>query len=247
MIEQFRFRQFAPTDLERKHLELGARTLAERVAAFPTKQLHVDVEGHPRHENFHLKATLLLPQHQVFTGETDHRLNFIRAWRKCLKKIERKLEAYRQRLGGEDRGRMVRAAGAPHVAADAAGELARARARGDFLAFTQALDDLRPEVVCHVQRVESSSTAEKLPEDEVVDGAFVLAFERFDARPPNEGLLDWIRSLVSEALRDLRAHREALLAKLESLRVPQEGAEGGTEAPPLRRGPLAPPVPGGRP
>lgn len=214
-----RYQHFTPSEREIEHIEQGVATIARRVEVFPRKRLHVDVRGVPKRSLFQITVTLELPHRQLVVGDLGVRQSFPTAWRRCVKKLEHKLDAYLLRLSGRERVRPVAEAKAtPRLSAESGRELERLRNGRDFAGFAEALEDLRVEIVRHVQRIQGSSPSPDLPEDEVVEAVFVLAFDAFDRRPHDLSFVDWIQGLVPRALHDLRGKRGRLLQRARALR-----------------------------
>src|SRR5205823_3016951 len=79
---------------ERARLQTWLTALGDSVKDFPGPSLGVHVVYHPRSQMYHAEFELKLPGRTLFTGEENPYLDT--ALERCVAKMTRKVEAYRE-------------------------------------------------------------------------------------------------------------------------------------------------------
>jgi ribosome-associated translation inhibitor RaiA len=210
-------------------MEGGLTPLRDVVRDFPVKDLYVTVFHFPRSGQFHVKTSLVLTGKTLFTGE-KHELMYA-AFERCIRKLVKKVEAYKQNLGGtpeRDKHREgTRHEVLPAQEADP-GLLEGAVSSGDYAAFRRATylyeEPLRNRVGRWVQRYPEVDAAigDGLQLDDIVEEVFLTAFDQFEQRPRALPLGDWLENLIDPSLKALVQHPDD---ELENVRFARAASE----------------------
>jgi len=180
----------------------------------PSAHLHVDVVHHARTGDYHIKTSLRIAKSKpFFTGDRDVLPS--PAFKRCVHKLIRKVEAHRRRMEhihptAADRGPHVLAAIEPEWPA-----ITAAVEEGDYAAFRRALsvyeDGLAQRVGREIERFPTAAMAlgDELLLSEVVEEVFLNAFEEFAAGAPKGVALSiWLEGLIAPSIRALLEHPE---------------------------------------
>jgi len=185
--------------------------LATLLRRGPAANLHVDMVRHARTGDQHVKTTLRIDRGPAFfTGERDVLPG--PAFKRCVHKLIRKVEAFRRRNEGLHPGAADLAPRVEATAEPPFEEFARAVENADYVAFREALRVYEDSVAARVGRlIERFPEAAALLGDgllvsEVVEEVFLNAFEAFGtaARRPVV-LSSWIESLIEPSILALLA------------------------------------------
>ena len=202
-----------PAD-ERTRMQADLASLAEAVHDFPVSDLRLKVNYHPRRQDYHVEANLRLPGATLFTGDWDPYLDV--AFRRCVRKLVRKVEAYRENPDRDAQERAERRVAldrdvvAPEDPAD--GPLGAAARAGDYRAFRTALSGyeewLRKRVGRWVQRFPEAEArvGGDLRLGDLVEEVYLNAFERYTQRPTAVSLSEWLDGLIDPSLKALLRH-----------------------------------------
>src|SRR5947209_7898028 len=82
-----------PAD-ELTRMQQGLQPLGEVVHDFPNSDLWITLIHHERSALYHVEAKLKLPGQTLFTGDRDAYLDS--AFQRCVRKLVRKVEAYKE-------------------------------------------------------------------------------------------------------------------------------------------------------
>jgi hypothetical protein len=226
-----------PAD-QRARLQRLLDPLGEVVRGFPRSELWLKLIHHEGNAAapYHVEAKLKLPGRTLFSGDWDAYLDT--ALQRCLSKLTRKAEAYRDDADrpAVEAARRRQAMDRNIVAAQEpedpdTGPLGRALANGDYKAFRTALagyeDWLRLRIGRWVQRYPGAEErlGDELLIGDLVEEVYLNAFERFGQKAAEVSLRDWMEGLIDPSLRAL-------------LRNPAEGHENASMARTLRETPL---------
>ena len=218
------------TDAEIEQMEGDLKTLAKLTEDMPVSDLHVTVAFFEHSGEYHIKTSLVTPGKIIFTGEHDTVAH--PAYQRCVRKLVRKLRAYKDRMETHDYERSKLAEHTVHELnpdflpkLDA---LESAVDGGDYAAFRTEMGGfegpLRERIGRWVQRypeVDEIAGA-NLPIAELIEEVFLNAFERFPEWPPTMQLGDWLESLVDPAIRNLLRHPEEELEAVSFARTLRE-------------------------
>ncbi len=86
--------EFNAEDIQR--LESDLDPLREPVRDFPISDLFLSFIRHPRSHQYRVKVSLVLPGKTLATGDLDERPSV--AFRRCVRKLIKKVEAYKYRM-----------------------------------------------------------------------------------------------------------------------------------------------------
>lgn len=195
---------------ERGQLTADLDTLSRVLKTFPSPQLHVEIDRHPRSGEYHVKVALHLPKRTLFTGERDPLLH--PAYKRCVRKMLHKVEGFKRSLSGKhnDRKRLrqetqVTADWQPDHAA-----MQRARDADDFAAFREQVgvyrDTLDKRIGRWIERYPAAAAelGDGLLIYEIREEVFLNAFEQFDTHPaPTEGFGEWLASFIDGSVKAL--------------------------------------------
>jgi ribosome-associated translation inhibitor RaiA len=198
-------------------MEGSLAPLGEAVQDFPSAELSVTVLHHDRAEAYHVEARLKLNGKSVVSGDWDAYLDS--AFQRCLRKLIRKVEAYRARpdrraeeeaLRRRDVENLNREVVAPE--GPEGGVLGRVVAAGDYKIFRDVMsgyeDWLRKRVGRWIQRYPKveAQVGTTLHIGDVVEEVFLNAFERFGRRPVEVPLHEWLDGLIDPSLKAFLRH-----------------------------------------
>ena len=202
------------THAEIEQMESDLDTLAKLTADMPVSDLHVTVAFFDHSGEYHVKTSLVTPGKTIFTGEHDTVAH--PAYQRCVRKLVRKLRAYKDRMETHDDERSRLAAHTDHeLNPDFLPELDTLNAAvdgGDYAAFRTEMagfeGPLRERIGRWVQRYPEVDDAvgANLPIAELLEEVFLTAFEQFPEWPKSMRLGDWLESLVDPAIRNLLRH-----------------------------------------
>jgi hypothetical protein len=230
---EFRAKEYTIPKDELARMQQSLAPLGEAVQDFPQSDLWVTVVHHPRGGVFHVEAKLKLPGQTLLTGDKDIYLDS--AYQRCVRKLVRKVEAYRERpdraalRAAERRAALDRDVVAPED--PDAGPLAAAARAGDYRAFRTALSGyeewLRKRVGRWVQRYPEAQAqvGDGLLLGDLIEEVYLNAFEGFARRPTDVRLSGWLDGLIDPSLKEM-------------LRHPDEAKENASLARTLREAPL---------
>ncbi len=202
-----------PAD-ELARMQQGLQPLGEVVQDFPRSDLWITIIHHPRSALYHVEAKLKLPGQTLFTGDPDAYLDS--AFQRCIRKLLRKVEAYKERPDkkavetAERRAALQREVVVP-TDADT-GVLGKAVHTGDYRTFRTALagyeEWLRNRVGRWVQRYPEAQAkvGHGLALGDLVEEVYLNAFEGYAQRPAEVPLHDWLDGLIDPALKVLLRH-----------------------------------------
>ncbi len=219
-------------EIEAMEESLGA--LEAVTATFPFADLHVTISYAARSDEYHVKATLRLPGADLFTGEHDSVA--LPAYERCVRKLVRKAEAYKQRMQTNGGAKAKFAAGTRQsmdpTEVPVLDLLEKASGAQDYETFRQELsgfdEPVRRRIGRWIQRFPEldETFGEYLPMDDLVEEVMLTAFEEYGARPEVMRIGDWLESLIAPALRSFLEHPEEELEAISYARTLQEMREG---------------------
>ena len=229
----FETRHYGLSAAEREKMVEDLHTLRNLVKTFPVADLHVEIEHHARHHEFHIKTSLRLPKRTLFTGDRDALPH--PAYERCIRKLVHKVRAYKEKLGGKP-DYTKHADGSPRqVVAETEPDLAAVDAAAqeqDFVAFRRALavydDTMGGRVGRWIQRYPEAESmlGRDILLSEVVEEVYLQAFEKYRQRPAGR-LGGWLEGLIDHSIRILIHRGEA---EIEELRAAQEPRSPPPEA-----------------
>jgi ribosome-associated translation inhibitor RaiA len=219
--------EFSPQELER--VEQAVDPLRDPVRDFPVSDLYITVTHHPAPDDYHVRASLVLPGRTLFTGDRDE--NALSAWNRCVRKLVRKLSAYKENLAAKPERAKAEEGTAHDVvpAAELDADLVRrAVESGDYAAFREATFVYEEAV-----RKRAGRWIERYPEftaqlgveftlSDVVEEVFLNAFEHFHRRPQNLRPGEWLENLIDPSVRALLEHPDDERENIEAVRTLRE-------------------------
>ena len=214
----------------------GLDSLERQTANFPIADLRILVEDNHRSSDYSIKLTLILPGTTLVGNDHDTMLHA--AFERCLNGLLDNVQAYKDRLGQvEERQKQEKRTHQdlePTVAPDPL-KLDEAVRAGDYAAFRAATlgydEPVRLRVGRWVQRSPEMEAVlhNGLQVSDVVEEVFLLAFDRYDQRPKEIRLGDWLDSLIDPAVKQLLRHRDEEMENINMARSAR-AAELGPEA-----------------
>lgn len=210
-------------------MESGLAPLRDVIRDFPVKNLYVTVFYYPRGREHHVKTSLVLSGKTLFTGER-HELMYS-AFEQCVRKLVKKVQAYKDNLGGVPERDKHRQGTHQEVVALKEPEtvlLSAAVERGDYGAFRRGVDayeeSLRKRVGRWVQRYPhvDETIGNGLQLDDIVEEVLLMAFDQFERRPASLPLGEWLMQLIDPAIKALAAHPDE---ELENVRLARAYSE----------------------
>lgn len=194
---------FNLTEYEREKMDADLEPLRKVIARFPVRDLYVTMTYNERSTDFHVKTTLLLPGRNLFTGDAEN--HPVPAFGRCIRKLLNKVEGYKDELD-------QRPEQAQRVVATNTHDPQRVQAAidaNDYPEFRTALyayeEPVRKRVGRWVQRYPevNARIGADLRVDDFVEEVFLTAFERFNDRPADVPLGDWLEQLIDPSIKIL--------------------------------------------
>jgi ribosome-associated translation inhibitor RaiA/DNA-directed RNA polymerase specialized sigma24 family protein len=230
------------SEIEAMEASLG--TLESVASSFPFADLYVTVSYSARSEEYHVKTSLKLPGRILFTGEHDSVA--LPAYERCIRKLVRKVEDYKNKMETRHGARGRLASGTQQtVDPDTLPELEQlenAFQSQDYDAFRTELsgfeEPIRRRLGRWIQRYPEldKTFGEFLPMDDLVEEVILTAFERYESRPTVMRLGDWLESMIDPAMRSFLRHPDEELEAIsfaktlhEMNRAPAANAAAGTD------------------
>lgn len=188
-------------------MEEDLHTLRKLVADFPVANLYITVVHHAKREDYHVKTTLTLSGNTLFSGDRD--VDVHPAYERCVRKLVKKVEAYKQRI--HDDSKLAKKSAETHHALTPAqvidaDELKAAVLHNDYARFRRAADPYEEGLSQRIGRwitrypeIESGLGVEIRIAD-IVEDIFLNAFEQFERRPKNVPLGDWFEELIDPSI-----------------------------------------------
>lgn len=188
-------------------MEDDLHTLRNFVENFPVSNLYITVIYHARRNNYHVKTSLGLPGKTLFTGDRDVLVH--PAYERCIRKLVKKVEAYKQRMRGD--AELAKQASGTHHTLNPTQEfdierLDKAVASGDYATFRLAADPFEEGLIQRIGRwigrypeIELG-LGETITITDIVEDVFLSAFHQFADRPNDVPPGDWFESLIDPSV-----------------------------------------------
>lgn len=217
------------SDAEIDKMERGLDALAKVARDFPVSDLYITVIYHASSEDYHVKTALVLPGKTLFTGDRDR--SILPAYKRCIRKLVRKVTAYKQRMAAAP-AHSKHVAGTQHevVPTDVpdAKDLEKAVNDYDYAAFRRAMtpyeSPLRKRIGRWVQRYPQleAEIGNLLTIADVEEEVFLNAFERYADRPENVSLAGWLEGLIDPSIKLLLENPDEELQNIKMVRSARE-------------------------
>lgn len=212
-----------------EQMEQALDPLREPVRAFPVSDCYITIVHHPTPDDYHARVSLVLPGRTLFTGERD--INPVSAFSRCVRKLVSKLTAYKDSLEGKPERARAREGTSQEVMPASepdANQLRNAVTEGNYDAFRRATYVYEEAV-----RKRAGRWIERYPDfgarlgieftvQDLVEEVFLNAFERFDGRPDELRLGEWLEALIDPSVKALLKDPESELANLDAVRTFRE-------------------------
>lgn len=223
---------FSPDEIEK--IERGLDPLRDPVRQFPLSDLYITVVYHHTPDDYHVRTSLVLPGRTLFTGERDE--SPLAAWARCVRKLVSKVSAYKENLEAKPERTKTQEGIAQEVVPESepdVDKLHRSVDSGDYTAFREATyvyeEAVRKRAGRWIERY--PEFADRLGVDfelsDLVEEVFLNAFERFDQRPKNLRLGQWLENLIDPSVRALLENPDAERENIEAVRTLRETAAPG--------------------
>jgi ribosome-associated translation inhibitor RaiA len=237
-------------ELDTKRCELSAEEidrLSERLAPlrkvvhqFPVSDLYITVYHYPRDGRYNVHTALVLTGKTLFTA--DHDVAVAPAFERCVRKLVKKVQAYKAGMGNEAERHKQEKGTHQGVFPDREPDtalLGQAASNGDYPAFRQATlmyeEPVRKRAGRWAQRYPQVNAliGSRLSLEDIVEEIFLNAFERYPQKPAQVRLGDWLERLIHPSLQAMLENPDAELENVQLARTwreavsPREG-EGDT-------------------
>ena len=191
-------------------MEEDLHSLRNAVESFPVSRLQITVVHHAKSDDYHVKTSLMLSGKTLFTGERDVLVH--PAYERCVRKLVRKVEAFKQNMHGD--AELAKQAKATHATVEPTGTVDTERLKAaveadDYPAFRQAADvfdnSLTERVGRWLQRYPEIELGlgESVTISEIVEDVFLNAYEQFPSRPDEVPPGDWLEGLIDPTVQAL--------------------------------------------
>jgi ribosome-associated translation inhibitor RaiA len=211
---------------ERTRIQELLRPLRDTARDLPDVLLQLTLNYHANSDVHHVEGKLKLPGRTLFSSDHDAYLDS--ALTRCIRKLNRHLDAYKEQPNGAavEQAERRKSLG-QHIVLPTdpdTGAVGRAVQDGDYRAFRHALigyeDWLRKRVGRWLQRYPEADArvGTELRIGDFVEEVYLNAFERYPSRPPEAAFHEWLDHLLDPTLREMlhdpdAAHEEASLAR----------------------------------
>jgi ribosome-associated translation inhibitor RaiA len=183
-------------------------TLRKLCEPFPVSDLYITAAFHDRSNQYRITTSLVLPGRTLATGDVSEVLEA--GYDRCIRKLVKRVEAYKEALAHTpEQAKLVEGTVyevAPTQEPDAQA-IDAAVASGDYKAFRHALfpyeDALHDRVGRYVQRFPEveAQVGETFLIGDLVEEVFLNAFERYENRPNDVRLGEWLDGLIAPSVR----------------------------------------------
>jgi len=219
--------ELSPAQIEQ--FEAGLAPLREPTSTFPVSDLYVTITHHPRSQQYRVKAALVLPKRTFASGDlAEHPYA---AFEHCIRKLVARVEAYKAELSAEPEARKHQKGTHQEVVPTRepeAGLLEVAVRAGDYADFRKAMsvyeEPVRKRAGRWIQRFPEleARLGEQISLEDVVEEIFLNAFQRFDAKPDEVRLGDWLEHLIDPSLKLLAHHPDEEIENISFARTLRE-------------------------
>jgi ribosome-associated translation inhibitor RaiA len=210
---------------QQRKLEEGLEAVSRVVRNFPVVELLVTIEHFPRTTRWRVKTSLVLSGETLVSLDDEDELH--PAFERCVANLVQAVHAYKDRMSlvsevsKQEKGTHQDLEPTPDPDPAA---IERAVADGDYAAFRLALfgyeEPLRKRIGRWVERYPeiNSRIDKKLKLNDLVEGVFLDAFEKYPHRPLDVRLGEWLQSLIDPAIKELSAHPDQELENINLAR-----------------------------
>ncbi len=190
------------------HLERTLDILREPVRDFPVSDLYIDIKFHPRSHDFRVKTALVLTGRTLATGDLDENLH--PAFERCVRKLLQRVQEYKANLANEPELSKHRKGTyqtvVPSQEPDGA-MLQEAVESGDYARFREATfiyeEAVRKRIGRWISRYPelAPQVGEEIALADIVEEVFLNAFERYDERPEQVRMGEWLEQLIDPSIK----------------------------------------------
>lgn len=196
-------KEFELSEAELEKLQRGIDPIRKPVATMPVSDLYITIFHHPRSGRYVVKTSLVLPGDTLFSREEG--TDYHPAFERCIASLLRNLVAYKDRLEDVDEqsklGQGTHHRILPTFIPDLT-SIKEAVRDGDYHAFRVATFEYEEALTQCVGRWFfrypdlEAEVGSRIMIDDVVEAVFLDAFERYESKPHEVGLGQWLESLV---------------------------------------------------
>lgn len=215
--------ELSPAQLEQLTERLNP--LRKPVQKFPVSDLYVTITYQQPSQQYRLKVSLVLPGRTLVTGDVD--ANFLPAFDRCIRKMLQRVIAYEESMEGTPEQSKHQKGTHQEVLPDHepdAAVLEEAVRNSDYSAFRTETyvyeESVRKRVGRWIERY--PAIAEHIGEDlsiaDFVEEVFLTAFERYDHRPDELRMGEWLEKLIDPSIKQLFNHADEELENIEFIR-----------------------------
>jgi len=215
--------ELSPAEIE--HFEQGLQPLRKPVEKFPVSDLYITVSFQPRSNAYRVNTALVLSGRTLAAGDLEQ--NAYTAFERCVRKLVRRLEHYHADLDDEaERAKQEKGTHQevlPEREPDGKA-LNLAIEEQDYAAFRRKMDvyeePIRKRIGRWVTRYPEidARIGDDLRLADMVEEVFLNAFERWDDRPREVRLGEWLEQLIDPSVRLLAEHPSRELENIEFVR-----------------------------
>jgi ribosome-associated translation inhibitor RaiA len=190
------------------YLEDKLDLLRKVTEQFPVSDLYITIAFHGRSNQYRITTSLVLPGRTLVTGDVSEVMEA--GYDRCVRKLVKRVEAYKAALGNEPE--QAKEVEGTHQAVVPTHELdadaiSAAVEAGDYNAFRHALapyeDRLNDRIGRYVQQFPEIETrlGETYTIGDFVEEVYLNAFERFEHRPNEVRLGEWLEGLIAPSVK----------------------------------------------
>lgn len=209
-----------------KGIDRSLDPVRDLVREFPVSDLYVTITYHQHSDTYRIKCALVLSGQTLTTGDLAGDVDS--AIDRCVRKLVKRIEQYKQGLENiEDQEKFAKGTYqnvVPNREPDGE-KLESAIAKGDYATFRKETymyeSPVRKRAGRWVQRYPevNAMIGDKLMLADIVEEVFLNAFERFDERPAEVRMGEWLDQLIAPSLKLLIDHPDEEMQNISFART----------------------------
>jgi len=212
-----------------RQFEAALEPLRSPMEKFPVSDLYITVSYQERNGVYRVKTALVLPGRTLAAGDLDQYP--YAAFERCVRKLLRRVLSYQAALDNEEEVRKHQKGTHQEVLPKQEPDaelLHSAVAEADYVKFREAMlvyeEPIRGRVGRWVQRFPDveREIGSQLFLDDLVEEVFLNAFERWNERPQEVPLGEWLDKLVDPSIRLIAEHPDEELENIDFARTLRE-------------------------
>lgn len=189
-------------------IERSLDPVRDLVKEFPVSDLYITITYHENSDTYRMKLALVLSGETLVTGDLAG--DVFSATECCVRKLVRRIEQYKQDLANNEEQEKFAKGTYQNVVPNRepnGEQLQSAVAKGDYATFRKETymyeEEVRKRAGRWVQRYPAVNAliGDKLMLADIVEEVFLNAFERYNVRPKEVRMGEWLEQLIDPSLK----------------------------------------------